>query len=197
MNSNFTQIRVVDPSMSLLADSPLQIHKNLKYSMHSINHAISLQSNTEEDLVEDVMAKQIVKMESEATVREAAALMERRRCSCLVVARGSIAVGIITERDLVRKVLAISVDPSKVLISDIMSTPLITIGPQATIIEAAEKMSEYLVRRLVVVDKSGALVGLITASDIARLLAKKKEYSDSTLNAIARMRKDGTGGPYR
>ncbi len=100
-------------------------------------------------------------------------------------------------KNLVRKVLAIEVDPSKVLISDIMSTPLITVFPKATVIEAAEKMSEYLIRRLVVVDESGVLVGLITAADIARLLARKKEYSDSQLNAIARLRKDGTGGPYQ
>jgi CBS domain-containing protein len=156
-----------------------------------------LESKTEGELVENVMAKRVVKIESEATVREAASLMDHRKCSCLVVARENTALGIVTERDLVRKVLAIEVDPSKVLISDIMSTPLITVFPKATVIEAAEKMSEYLIRRLVVVDESGVLVGLITAADIARLLARKKEYSDSQLNAIARLRKDGTGGPYQ
>jgi CBS domain-containing protein len=156
-----------------------------------------LESQTETELVEDVMATRVVKIESDASVREAASLMDRRRCSSLVVVRANAALGIVTERDLVRKILATDVDPSKVLISDIMSTPLITVGPKATIIEAAEKMSEYLVRRLVVVDESGILVGLITAADIARLLAKKKEYSDSALNAIARMKKDGTGGPYQ
>jgi CBS domain-containing protein len=156
-----------------------------------------LESETEGELVENVMAKRVVKIESEATVREAASLMDQRKCSCLVVAHENVALGIVTERDLVRKVLSIDVDPSKVLISDVMSTPLITVLPKATVIEAAEKMSEYLIRRLVVVDESGVLVGLITAADIARLLARKKEYSDSQLNAIARMRKDGTGGPYQ
>jgi CBS domain-containing protein len=110
--------------------------------------------------------------------------------------QGDDALGIVTERDLVRKILAAGVDPSKVLMSDVMSTPLVTIGPEATVSEAAEKMSEYLIRRLVVVDDDGALVGLVTAGDIAKLLARKKEYSDSVLNALARMRKDGTGGPY-
>ncbi len=156
-----------------------------------------METQTEGELVEDVMATRVVTIASETTVREAASLMDRRRCSCLVVARENTAIGIVTERDLVRKVLALGVDSAKVLISDIMSTPLITISPKATIIEAAEKMSEYLVRRLVVVDVNGVLVGLITAADIARLLAKKKQYSDSVLNAVARMRKNGTGGPYR
>jgi CBS domain-containing protein len=155
-----------------------------------------LESKAESELVEDVMATRVVRIESDATVREAASLMDRRRCSSLVVARANSALGIVTERDLVRKVLALGVDPTKVLISDVMSTPLITVNPKATVIEAAEKMSEYLIRRLVVVDENGVLIGLITAADIARLLAKKKEYADSALNAIARMRSDGTGGPY-
>ena len=149
-----------------------------------------------EDAVEDVMAKQVITIGPKATVKAGASVMAQRKCSCLVVVEGDSALGIVTERDLVRKVLAAGVDPSKVLISDVMSTPLVTIGAGLTVSEAAEKMSEYLIRRLVVVDDSGALVGLITAGDIARLLARKKEYADSALNALARMRKGGTGGPY-
>jgi CBS domain-containing protein len=85
-----------------------------------------LGSQTGGELVEDVMATRVVRIERDATVREAASLMDRRKCSCLVVAQGSTALGIVTERDLVRKVLALDIDPSKVLISDVMSTPLIT-----------------------------------------------------------------------
>ena len=146
--------------------------------------------------VNDVMASNVVTVHDDATVGEAAALMAGRKCSCLVVVRGSDALGIVTERDLVRKVLAIGADPTKVLISDVMSTPLIQIDAGASVVEAAEKMSEYLVRRLVVVDRGGALVGLITASDIARELAKNQAFADSQLNALARLKKGGTGGPY-
>ena len=155
-----------------------------------------MSSQPDEEGVEDVMAKNVVTINREATVKEAASLMDRRKCSCLVVVQGDAAIGIATERDLVRKVLAAGVNPSKVLVSDVMSTPLVTIGAGSTVVEAADKMSEYLIRRLVVVDENGALVGLITAGDIARLLARKRQYSDSALNALARMRKDGTGGPY-
>ena len=150
----------------------------------------------DEERVEDVMAKNVVTVDRKTTVKDGASLMARRKCSCLVVLQGDDALGIVTERDLVRKILAAGVDPSKVLMSDVMSTPLVTIGPEATVSQAAEKMSEYLIRRLVVVDDDGALVGLITAGDIAKLLARKKEYSDSALNALARLKKDGTGGPY-
>jgi len=142
------------------------------------------------------MVTKVVSVQSETTASEAASLMAHKRCSCLVVMKGEAAIGVVTERDMVRRILAIHVDPSKVFVSDVMSAPIITVGPKATVVEAAEKMSEYLVRRLVVVDETGSIVGLITASDIAKLLAKTKAYSDSVLNAMARMRKDGTGGPY-
>jgi CBS domain-containing protein len=156
-----------------------------------------MESQPDTEGVEDIMAKKVVTIDHEATVKDAASLMARRKCSCLVVLQGGAAVGIVTERDLVRKILAEGVDPSKVLISDVMTTPLVTIEVGSTITEAADRMSEYLIRRLVVVDSRGALVGLITAGDIARLLARKNEYSDSALNAIARMKKGETGGPYK
>lgn len=146
--------------------------------------------------VKDVMSTKVVTIEGGATVKEAASIMTSRKCSCLVVLRSGIAYGILTERDLVRKVLAIWVDPSKVLVSDVASTPLVTIGGRSTVADAAKRMSEYLIRRLVVVDERGAMVGLLTAGDIAKLLAKKAAYSDTTLNALARMKQDGTGGPY-
>lgn len=147
-------------------------------------------------LVEDVMAPKVVTIDGGATAEEGASLMANSKCGCLVVVRGGTALGIVTERDMVRKILAVGADPSKVLVSDVMSTPLIQIGPKAEVVEAAEKMSEYLVRRLVVVDETGTLVGLITASDIAKELARRQEYNDSALNALARMKRGGTGGPY-
>jgi CBS domain-containing protein len=155
-----------------------------------------LESEDHEETVEDIMSSKVVTVDRNATVRAAASQMAQRKCSCLVVLQGSAAIGIVTERDLVRKILAADVDPSKVLISDVMSTPLVAISSSSSVLEAAEKMSDYLIRRLAVVDGRGALVGIITAGDIARLLAKKKAYADSALNALARMRKGGTGGPY-
>lgn len=155
-----------------------------------------MESEPPNEVVRNVMSKKVVTVDGATTVKAGASLMARRKCSCLVVLQGGIAIGIVTERDLVRKILASGVDPSKVLISDVMSTPLVTIGSDSSVLEAAEKMSEYLIRRLAVVDGKGELVGLITAGDIARLLAKKKAYADSSLNAMARMKKGGTGGPY-
>ena len=61
--------------------------------------------------------------------------------------------------------------------------------------DAAERMSAYGIRRIVVVHDDVALAGLLTAGDLAKWLAMMKGYSDSALNAIARL-KGGTGGPY-
>ena len=112
----------------------------------------SLTSQADEETIEDVMSSKVVTVDRNATVKAAASLMTKRKCSCLVVLNENAAIGIVTERDLVRKILAADVDPSKVLISDVMSTPLVTIDSSSSVLAAAEKMSEYLIRRLAVVD---------------------------------------------
>jgi CBS domain-containing protein len=149
-----------------------------------------------EESVGDVMATRLVMVEKDETVRDAVSLMIRRNTSCLIVVSSKIALGIVTESDLVRKVLSVDVSTSKVLVGDVMSTPLITISPRARISDAAEKMAEYQITKLVVVNEGGSPVGLIAASDLARIEAQKRNYTDMTLNAIARMKKSGTGGPY-
>lgn len=131
------------------------------------------------------------------TVQDTAKLMAARAHGCVLVVEGNRAIGIITERDIVRQITAEDVDPSKVRAGDIMSTPLVTIPLGSAVSEAAEKMSAYGIRRIVVVREDGALAGLLTAGDIAKWLAKQKNYSDSALNAIARLKRTGTGGPYK
>jgi len=124
--------------------------------------------------------------------------MAKRGVSCAVITQSGSAVGIVTERDLVSKVLAESIDARNVLARDIMSTPLITVGPDAPLTNAAELMAQYRVRRLVVVDKSGTLVGLVTTGDIARSLAEKHGYREATFNAMARYSEGQfEGGPYQ
>jgi CBS domain-containing protein len=130
-------------------------------------------------------------------VRDCAKAMAKRGVSCAVVVQAGGAVGIVTERDLVSKVLADVVDPTKVLVRDIMSTPLITVSPLSTLTEAAERMAQYMVRRLVVVDPTGTLVGIITTGDVARNLAEKHGYREATFNAMARYKEGIEGGPYQ
>ena len=146
--------------------------------------------------VQEIMTSSVLAVSATATVKEAAMLMSKKAYGCVLVVEHDHAIGIITERDIVRQIVAEGVDPSKVRAADIMSTPLVTIGTNSTAMEAAELMSAYGIRRIVVVHENGALAGLLTAGDLAKWLAKQKNYSDSALNAIARLKKAGTGGPY-
>ena len=133
--------------------------------------------------VKDVMTKTVITVESNKTVTEAAALMAENDVSNLIVMENNTPIGIITERDFVRRVLA-KEKPPKTRISEVMSTPLRVIDPEATLKEAARRMVRKRIRRLPVI-KDNKLVGIITAADFARHLSKKT-FTDDILEAIGR-----------
>jgi len=133
--------------------------------------------------VKDIMTKTVITIESNKTVTEAAALMTENNVSNLIVMYKNKPTGIVTERDFVRKVLAKN-KPSTTKISEIMSTPLTVIDPDAPIKEAARKMVRKGIRRLPVI-KDNKLVGIITTTDIAKQLSKKT-FTDEILEAIGR-----------
>jgi len=151
-----------------------------------------------EPTVSKVMSKSVLTVELNSSAKECAKAMAKRGVSCAVITQSGSAIGIVTERDLVSKVLSESIEARSVLVRDIMSTPLITVGPDASLTEASALMSQYRVRRLVVVDQNGSLVGIVTTGDIARSLAEKHGYREATFNAMARYA-DGQfeGGPYQ
>ena len=94
--------------------------------------------------------------------------------------------GIITERDIVRKVVASSgdKDPRKILASEIMSKPLISVGEDASIYDAALIMTKYAIRRLPIV-RDNVLLGIITTTDLARCIYEKNK-EDAVLKAMSR-----------
>ncbi|MDF2956864.1 MAG: Signal-transduction protein containing cAMP-binding [Candidatus Alkanophagales archaeon MCA70_species_1] len=114
--------------------------------------------------VKDIMSKSIVTAEVDASVEVAARLMRDKNVGSLVVMKGSVPVGIVTERDLITKVLAENKKPSDVLLKDIMSVPLITIDAESSVSEAIELMREKGVRRLLVLE-GGKLVGIVTVRE--------------------------------
>ena len=150
-----------------------------------------------EEVVKKVMQESVMAVELNTSASDCARAMAKKGVSCAVVTQGGNAVGIVTERDLVSKVMADALDAKKVLVRDIMSTPLITTTPDAPLIAAAEQMAKYQIRRLVVVDGTGALAGIITPCDIARSMAEKQGYKDATFNAMARYKEGTEGGPYQ
>jgi CBS domain-containing protein len=148
--------------------------------------------------VAKVMSKSVMAVELNSSAKDCAKAMAKKGVSCAVITQGGSAVGIVTERDLVSKVLAESIDAKNVLVRDIMSTPLITVGPDSSLTSAAELMAQYRIRRLVVVDRNGSLVGIVTTGDIARSLAEKHGYREATFNAMARYAEGSfEGSPYQ
>ena len=116
--------------------------------------------------------KEVVTVSGYALVADAAAMMVEKKISCLPVSLGHGPVGIITEKDIVKKVVAGGLDSAKVRVREIMSFPLITATPTMSIREAAEKMLKNDIRRLVVIDEDERLMGLVTMTDILRSVAK-------------------------
>ena len=120
------------------------------------------------------MVERVYTVVGEASVAEAASFMVDKRISCLPVSLGQGAIGIVTEKDIISRVVAVGQDPTRVRVKDIMSTPLRLIPVNATIRDAAERMLENHVRRLVITSETGKLIGLITMTDIVRWISEKE-----------------------
>ena len=117
--------------------------------------------------VKRVMARNIVKVPAQTTVMELARLMaEKNVGSALVMDQDSgQVIGIVTERDIVRKVVAKGVDGSSYMVKGVMSSPVITISSNKTIFEAGDLMDQKKVRHLVVTEDT-EVVGIISIRDI-------------------------------
>ncbi len=95
-------------------------------------------------------------------------------------------IGIITERDIVRRVLwgYEPIHPKQIMVSDIMSKPLITVGDEASIYDAALIMTKYSIRRLPIA-RDNVLLGIVTTTDLARRIYEKNK-ADPVLKAMSR-----------
>jgi CBS domain-containing protein len=120
-----------------------------------------------QDLVKDWMMDLIVYVDPDKTVLDALSIMRRRYLNSLIInkSRGNPDYGIITSTDICDKIVAQERDPSKTLIRDIMTSPIITVDPKMTIYECARVMSKHHIHHLPVMDNKKRLVGIISATD--------------------------------
>ena len=116
--------------------------------------------------VSDIMSREVVTVTPKATMAEAAKTMGERHIGSLIVVEHNKPTGIVTERDLLSRVIARDLSPEKVKVRDVMSRPLISISPSATIREAAQTMIREKGRLAVFDDEK--LVGLVTVSDLVK-----------------------------
>ncbi|MGD0644491.1 MAG: CBS domain-containing protein [Candidatus Bathyarchaeia archaeon] len=139
-------------------------------------------------LVKDVMSNPVVTMDENETSNNAAVCMDQNDLGCIIVTNKSgKSIGIITERDLVSRVLAKNLKPDTMKAKEIMTTPLVTIEPEATISEAARRMNRLDIRRLGVIYK-GNLVGIISSKDILGVMPELIEIiqEKSRIEGVAR-----------
>ncbi len=116
----------------------------------------------------DVMTNKPVVAEKGISLKDAANTMVNSNVNSLLIVESEKAIGIITDEDLVRKVIAKGLDPKKTKIKDVMETDLITIAPGKDIYEAMQVMRNHNIRQLPVLEK-GKLVGFLTAKDILKI----------------------------
>ena len=118
--------------------------------------------------VRDWMSKPVVVIDADSNVKYALTLMRRRKIHSLVVATSdkNSTYGIVTTTDIRDKIVAAGRDPSATTVGEIMSGPIVTGNPDWTLIECSQLMQEKHIHHLPIADESGALIGLISATDI-------------------------------
>ena len=124
----------------------------------------------------EVMTPSPTACQPQHTAIEAAELMRREDCGLVpVVSETNKLIGVLTDRDIVLKVVAEGRDPRNTAVSEVMSSDLATCLPQETIETVMEQMATRQVRRIPIVDRDGSLVGIVAQADIATRLSSPQE----------------------
>ena len=117
--------------------------------------------------VEDVMVKELITIDASASALEAAEIMDKYDIGCLIVVEGRKPTGIVTERDMLKRILLQQRDPGKTNVNNIMSKPLIVSTPKTEIRDAVRVMNERRSKKLPVIE-DGNLLGLVSLTDAVR-----------------------------
>jgi CBS domain-containing protein len=129
---------------------------------------------------------------AEVTVTAAAIAMVERKVGAAAVEKEGRVVGIITERDLLKKIVAARRDPAATSVSEIMSSPALTIGVKTTVADAAAMMRKHHIRHLLVLDDNEKLVGILALRYLLYDLMDDMERNVGDL--MGYIMTDGPGG---
>jgi len=130
----------------------------------------------------DIMQKNVITIELEKTAQYASTILKDNDISFLVVVEDSKPVGIVSERDIVRKIVAENKEASKIQLESIMSKKFKWVEPNSSIESAVQKMLNNNIRRLVVLEDEN-LVGVITQTDLTEFL-RSRILINSTIENI-------------
>ena len=126
------------------------------------------------DTIGEIMSSNVVTCDVENTIQEASRIMRDKTISCLVVLKSRIPAGIITERDIVYRLVTKNLDSTKVLVKEVMSSPLKTVNPEENVYFASRMMITNHIKKLPVV-KNKKLVGIITQTDLTNFFADQRK----------------------
>ncbi|MFB5610504.1 MAG: cyclic nucleotide-binding/CBS domain-containing protein [Nitrosopumilaceae archaeon] len=129
--------------------------------------------------VKDIMKKDLITVDSDKSIKEAALLMNRQDVGCVIVTKQNIPIGILTERDFVKRIAAEEKQLSEP-IGQVMSSPLISVKPDDTVWDAAEVMKVKNIHKVPVQD-GNEVVGIVTATDLVKICSLG---SDSEMRRI-------------
>ena len=135
---------------------------------------------TEEDFreIKSCMTKKVSTISQDVPVIKAARQMSEKSISCVVVTKNKKPLGIITERDLIQRVIVKSHNPKKIPVADIMTHPVVCVPPESDLVPTGELMKRKHVRRFPVTNDNGDLIGLVTQTDILEGIIKLVKHLD-------------------
>jgi PAS domain S-box-containing protein len=128
--------------------------------------------------VSEIMSRDVVTIQARATVEKAAEIMHAHSISCIVALEGDQVRGVLTERDLLKRVVVPQKDAGTIRVEEVMSCPVIAIHPDYSIFGAFKTMDKMHVRRLVVMEGQ-RLAGVVTQTDIFRVMKKRLEEDEA------------------
>jgi PAS domain S-box-containing protein len=127
--------------------------------------------------VAEIMSKNVYGIESKEIVAKAADIMSTRHISSITVKKGEQVVGILTERDILRRVIALQKNPHDVRIEEVMSSPVVSVSPSFSVFSASKTMENMNIRRLVIM-KGKELCGIVTQTDIFMAIKNKLQADE-------------------
>jgi len=117
----------------------------------------------------DIMSKKLVTLDSTISASEVAKIMDKNNVSCIVLTSDEKPQGIVTERDLLSKIIVSNKKSSELMAREIMTSPIIAVLPRTPADEIAQKMIDNKIRRVIVID-DGQPIGIITVTDFVKHL---------------------------
>jgi CBS domain-containing protein len=128
--------------------------------------------------ISDIMIRDVATVAANTSAAEAARIMSVKRISCLVVMRQDDPAGILTEKDLIRRVVTAKKNPTETRVADVMSFPITSVPPEYSVLGVNRKMDALHLHRMVVMD-AGKLRGIVTQTDIMRAVRAELERVES------------------